>query len=1169
MAGIPLVALPRGNTFTRKPAKRPRRAIHYTRRVAPSVDAAVGAQPMKKAFLDNLRAAILAKHQLVLDHILHKFHLTSMSILREFFMRDTIVCLLAASARRICQFQLLCLTLTLAHAQTGTSPDVGVRFQPPTTVFLKNAHVVVSAAKELPSANVVIEHGKLKSIGAELEVPSGAEVIDFGGKYLYPAFVDAMVEFDATSTDSQAGYWNDSVTPETRMDRGIQIDKAKLESLRKAGVGLVLAAPSRGIIKGQSCVVSTADRGLADILVRPQAFQHIRLYPNRGARERYPNSPMGAVALVRQALLDADWYQRAQRAVAADGALPQPEFNAALSALEAVLQGEQTIVIDGTNELYALRADRLAREFSLKLAIRGSGREYRRLDAIAATNRTYIIPVDFPDAPELDNEMEVADATLQSLMHWRLAPENPGRLEKAGINFVLTSDGLSKPSEMLSKLRAAIAHGLSKERALRSVTQDPASLLAVEHLAGTLEAGKLANLIVASGPLFDESTEIEETWVQGQRHQWKKEQSVDLRGSWELGSEQEPAKFVLKLDGKPEKLTAKIGLPEAFEEPAEAKELSEAPKEDGEKAPQGAGEEAAEESSKAEQVALKDVTFDGYRLNGTFDAKLLDSGQAGKAWLSAVVLTEAVGQKLQGTMLWPDGSKFLFSGALASNEGQAASDESEAADADASDSKTNVPDTKASTAESIACEVNFPLGAYGRSAMPEPPKVVLIKNATIWTCGEDGLLEAADVIVRDGIFEAIGKDLEVPEDAVVVDASGMHLSPGIIDCHSHMATDGGVNESGQAVTAEVRIGDFIDPNDITIYWQLAGGVTTSNILHGSANPIGGQNQVIKLRWGGLDEDLKMKEAPAGIKFALGENVKQSRSADSTRYPRSRMGVEQIIRDRFEAAKLYQQRWKTWSTDPDGLPPRRDLELEAIAEILDGDRWVHCHSYRQDEILMVLRTLEDYGVTIGSLQHILEGYKVADAMAAHGATGSSFSDWWAYKLEVTDAIPFNGAVMHRAGVVVSFNSDDRELARHLNHEAAKAVKYGGIEPMEALKFVTLNPAKQLRIDQYVGSIEVGKQADFVLWNRSPLSTLSVCMQTWVDGRKYFDRQEDEQRRLADAELRRKLIQAALSQGVAKGSSASDKDPSLWWARHDEFCHHSHDDDDDRQQHAGGH
>ena len=395
----------------------------------------------------------------------------------------------------------------------------------------------------------------------------------------------------------------------------------------------------------------------------------------------------------------------------------------------------------------------------------------------------------------------------------------------------------------------------------------------------------------------------------------------------------------------------------------------------------------------------------------------------------------------------------------------------------------------------------------------------------------------------------------MPAGTLVVDLAGKHLTPGIIDCHSHMATDGGVNESSQAITAEVRIGDFIDPTDITIYRQLGGGVTCSNILHGSANSIGGQNQVIKLRWGATGEQLKFRLAPAGIKFALGENVKQSNWGDkyTSRYPQTRMGVQQIIRDEFAAARDYTRRHQQWKKTRKGLPPRRDLELDAIAEILAGKRWIHCHSYRQDEILALMRTLEAYNVRIGTFQHILEGYKVAEVMAQHGAMGSAFSDWWAYKFEVYDAIPYNGALMHKAGVVVSFNSDDDELARHLNQEAAKAVKYGGVSRTEALKFVTLNPARQLRIDKYVGSVEVGKQADFAIWSGDPLSNFTRCEQTWIEGRKYFDRDDDLKRRKQANEMRATLVQKILASGVEMmkpGEKVSAE--SELWPRTDVFC-----------------
>lgn len=1065
-----------------------------------------------------------------------------------------------------------CLQLaSVALGQTGTSPDVGIRFQPPSAVVLKDARVVVNPTRILETASVLIEDGKISAVSTGLEAPAGAEVIDCSGKTLYPAFVDAMVEFSAESGKSTTAYWNGNVTPELRMETDMQMDASKVKELRQAGVGVILAVPSTGIIKGQSCVITTAEQSLEHTLLRPSLFQHMRLYPARNSRESYPNSPMGATALVRQTLIDADWYQRAQQAVTADPALPQPEQNAGLKALEAVIRARQTVVMDGTNELYALRVDRVAREFSLKLVVRGSGREYRRLDAIAGMNRTLIVPVDFPDAPKLASQANVEDTTLQSLMHWRLAPENPGRLERAGVEFVLTSDGLSDRKDFLSHVRMAVKRGLSEERALRALTQGPAELLQVEQLAGTLEAGKLANILVASGPLFEEKTEIEETWVQGKRSIWKSRPEVDALGQFELQFEDDQPALVLELSGKASDPQAKLGVVEAFAkqpeekspEPGEAEQASDA----AEKKQQA--EDSEDEGDDTNQplkpTSIKEFSLKNYRLSGRFDVKGLREDQSGMGWLSAALLEVDGVHSLRGNILWPDGGQSAFYGVRSdADQSKQRDDEGETEKGKRSDGKRS-KDDQASSASKLQVEVNFPLGAYGRTAPPDQAEWVLIKNATIWTCSDQGILENADLLVHRGQIHAVGHSLETPAGAVTVDATGMHVSPGIIDCHSHMATDGGVNESAQAVTAEVRIGDFIDPNDITIYRQMAGGVTTSNILHGSANPIGGQNQVIKLRWGALDEDMKMREAPAGIKFALGENVKQSSREDGTRYPRTRMGVEQIIRDRFEAAKLYRSHFDEWSRSADGLPPRRDLELDALAEVLEGKRWVHCHSYRQDEILMILQTLDAYGVTIGSLQHILEGYKVADAMAKYGATGSSFSDWWAYKFEVFDAIPFNGALMHRAGVIVSFNSDDGELARHLNHEAAKAVKYGGVEPSEALKFVTLNPAKQLRIDAWVGSLEPGKHADFVLWSKSPLSTLSVCMETWIDGRKYFDRQQSLQQLKSDTQLHRQLVQLALDQGAASGADDSDDDPSYWWARFDEFCHHGHDEHDLSHQH----
>src|SRR5262245_18951768 len=337
---------------------------------------------------------------------------------------------------------------------------------------------------------------------------------------------------------------------------------------------------------------------------------------------------------------------------------------------------------------------------------------------------------------------------------------------------------------------------------------------------------------------------------------------------------------------------------------------------------------------------------------------------------------------------------------------------------------------------------------------------------------------------------------------------------------------GGVNEGTIPSSAMVRIGDVVNSETANLYQQLAGGVTTANLLHGSANPIGGQNCVIKLRDGATPEQLKFSDAPPGIKFALGENVKQANWGDrnTNRFPQTRMGVPTFMENRFIAAQQYLKEWQAYKTSG-GVPPRRDLELEALGEILEGKRWIHCHSYRQDEILAFLRLMERFKVKVGTLQHVLEGYKIADEIAQHGAGASCFSDWWAYKFEVYDAIPYAGSLMRDRGVTVSFNSDSSDLARRLYTEAAKAVKFGGTPEVEALKFVTINPAKQLRIDSRVGSLEPGKDADFVIWSKAPLDSTTACLQTWIDGKKYFDRSLAAERAAALVKEREELIAKA--------------------------------------------
>lgn len=389
---------------------------------------------------------------------------------------------------------------------------------------------------------------------------------------------------------------------------------------------------------------------------------------------------------------------------------------------------------------------------------------------------------------------------------------------------------------------------------------------------------------------------------------------------------------------------------------------------------------------------------------------------------------------------------------------------------------------------------------------------IFIQNAHVITI-TNGVKENTDVWVKNGIIHKIGRQLQVPKEVPVIDASGKFLMPGIIDAHSHVALEA-INESSSPITAEVKMEDVIDPFDIGIYRALAGGTTISHAMHGSANAIGGQNVTLKHRYGTFNpDDLVMKEAPRTIKFALGENPTRVHGRGKNLQPRSRMGVEAVIRNGFEEALRYEETWKRWNEIKDDknnrkAPPVFNSRLETLVAILNGKIIIHCHSYRADEIYMLIQVCRDYGIDKIVFSHVNEGFKVAPELAKYTMGASVFSDWWAYKFEVYYSTAYNAAILTKNGVITSINSDSAELIRHLYHEAAKTQRYGGLSDQEALALITINPARQLGIDQWVGSVEEGKQADLVLFDKHPLSIYAIPQMTWVDGIKYFDQNEDE-------------------------------------------------------------
>jgi len=427
----------------------------------------------------------------------------------------------------------------------------------------------------------------------------------------------------------------------------------------------------------------------------------------------------------------------------------------------------------------------------------------------------------------------------------------------------------------------------------------------------------------------------------------------------------------------------------------------------------------------------------------------------------------------------------------------------------------------------------------------------LIRNATIMTASH-GTIENGSILIRNGKIVAVGKDVTAGSGAKIIDATGMFVTPGIIDAHSHTALDA-INEGTLSVTAMVRTRDAVNDTDINIYRQVAGGTTMIHAMHGSANSIGGQNVVLKLKWGRSAEEMIVQDAPRTIKFALGENPKRSGNPTTpgatARFPATRMGVEETIREAFTQGRDYMKEWDEYEAakkrGENPLPPRRDLKLEAMADILRGKLLVHSHCYRADEIVMLLNLADEFGVKIQTLQHVLEGYKVAKEIAAHGAGGSTFSDWWAYKIEAYDAIPGNAALMMKKGVTVSINSDSDELARRLYQEAAKTIKYGNLTDEEALRFITLNPAIQLKMDHRVGSIDVGKDADLVIFNGHPFSIYARPEMTFIEGEVYFDRKEDLKRREELAKEKKDLIErerrgqgAPVNAGSPSGTMATN-------------------------------
>ena len=995
---------------------------------------------------------------------------------------------------------LLLVCHSLFSVAQSTFPINGVADPREHCYAFTHATIVKDGASTLSDATLIIRDGLIVGAGTGLAIPKDAVIIDCSGKYIYPSFIDLYSDYGMPVPDRGAGRpafdfrapaqiesntkgaynWNQAIHPETDASRLFTTDETRAKPLRDIGFGTVLSHLKDGIARGTGVVVTLTDENENFAVVKQHASAHYSLSKGTSTQS-YPGSLMGSIALLRQAFLDGEWYKT------------KPAHEGTNLSLQAWNE-EQGLpqIFEGDDKWQDLHGDRIGKEFGVQYIIKAGENEYQRIADIAATRATFIVPVNFPQPMDVEDPDAARFVSLADMKHWELAPTNPGAFEKAGINFCLTAADLRDTKTFLTNVRKAFDYGLTESRALEALTKTPATLVGIYDKVGSLDAGKLANFLITNGPVFSEKTDIVENWVQGKKFDVKEEAWKDIRGEYNL--------VITAADGTSKTITLDV------------------------------------KSSSSANIISKDTVatkfeFDGKLIALTYPVAAGGGGGGGRRPGGG-----APGAGAGGSGGGRPNPSSHLSGIVNGDtwNGNGTDSAGNLVIWTATFSKTLAPDTTATGRNrrpGRLGKILYPFNGYGWDSLPVQHDL-LIRNATVWTNEKEGRLPNTDVLVHNGKIAKVGKSLEAGG-AQVIDGTGKFLTPGVIDEHSHIAAFS-INEGAHSVTSEVRIADNLNPEDVSIYRSLSGGVTSAHILHGSANTIGGQTQLIKMRWGVTDTALKFRNWDPFIKFALGENVKRTTSTNNNRFPDTRMGVEEVLTDAFTRARDYERQRKAAP-----LATRRDLQLDALVEILNHKRFITCHSYVQSEITSLLRVADKFGFTVNTFTHILEGYKVADKMKAQGCNASTFSDWWAYKIEVTDAIAYNATIMQRVGLNVCINSDDAEQQRHLNQESAKSIKYGGMSEEDAFKMCTLNPAIALHVADRVGSIKEGKDADLVLWTDNPLSVYAKADKTIVDGIIYYDIDRDLQWRKYIATERNRLIQKMIAE---KRSGASMAPPT---------------------------
>ena len=961
---------------------------------------------------------------------------------------------------------LLLISVATSIAQDYFPTNSGLKQENNNYTAFTNATLYISPNKVIKKGTLLIQNGKVVESGKSVVIPDNTIVIDLNGNYIYPSFIDPYSSFGIPKTKKVK--WENGPQYESKREGFYWNDHVMPEN-RAIDRFEYDRKKADELRKAGFGVINTH---IMDGIARGTGIL-VTLSDRLNNSERIINDSSGQYFSFKKSEASRQSYPSSH--MGAIALLKQMHYDAKWYAdghaknkdlsLEALNTNKSLpSFIESGDKRKNINADDISDLFDLNYTIIGAGDEYEAIESIKATQSKYIIPINFPKPYDVSDPYAIKYLTIAEMRDWNQAPTNLRVLSKNNIEFALTTFKLKKVSEFDKNLKKAIKYGFDKTKALEALTVIPAAMLGQSDKVGTLKKGRYANFLIMSGELFDEETILYENWVQGTKNSINSLNKKDIRGTYTLTTDEK--KFDISIAGNINKLKATVKVDTLIYD---------------------------------SKLSYKD---DWVTISIT-DKETKDV-------YNSTALIEKNHSNFSGILILPDGTQTKFT-ALKKEEKK-------------EEKKEKQKEEKKSDFETVP--LTYPNVGYGYLERPQK-QTILFKNATVWTNEEVGILTETDVLVKNGKIEKIGKNL-ASGNLLTIDATGKHLTTGIIDEHSHIAATS-INEGGQNSSAEVTIEDVLDPEDINIYRNLAGGVTAIQILHGSANPIGGRSAIIKPRWGADAKGLLYKDAPKFIKFALGENVKQSNWQSYSRFPQTRMGVEQLYVNYFTRAKEYEVKKLS------GKPYRYDLEMEVLVEILNKERFISCHSYVQSEINMLMKVAERFNFRINTFTHILEGYKVADKMREHGVGGSTFSDWWAYKYEVKDAIPYNASIMAAAGVTVAINSDDAEMSRRLNQEAAKSIKYGGMSEEEAWKMVTLNPAKMLHLDDKVGSIKVGKDADLVLWSDHPLSVYAIAEKTLIEGAVYFDIEKDKLQRTAIKEEKNKLIKLMRddkSKGVKK-------------------------------------